>query len=377
MSVQVSYKKQTLLGFILLLIIIGSVEISSRVYENIDPNCRFDDSDAFKKLDRFLQIQICLDGNYLKFLEHDDLVNVHESNQYMSTININSDGFRGQEIKKDKGETYRIIFVGGSTAFGSGSTSDETTIPGFLQKEISNYGFSSNIEVINAGVSGYSSIEEKYLIENYLLKYEPDLFIIYDGLNDLNNSDGLTEIFDDDGNTVEIYQIKEKNTQINQFKFKNFPQYRTPFVINQILFNSELNLPHTYFNESMVSPWKDRWSHICDLGKTEGFNTIITVQPILGSSERTFNYNGATLDVLLPYLSGNLETLDGFVGKLPELDNHCLQTIDLTNVLDNINEPIYLDRGHMTDFGNEIIAKKLFDEIKENLNKQIIKSNGE
>jgi len=49
-------------------------------------------------------------------------------------ININSLGFRGDEFSKIKPDrTYRIFMVGSSPMFGYGATSDETTIPGFMQ----------------------------------------------------------------------------------------------------------------------------------------------------------------------------------------------------------------------------------------------------
>lgn len=37
--------------------------------------------------------------------------------------------------------------------------------------------------------------------------------------------------------------------------------------------------------------------------------------------------------------------------------------MNLRDIFDNVTEPIYLDRMHITDFGNDIVAKKLFEEI--------------
>ena len=74
--------------------------------------------------------------------------------------------------------------MGGSTVVGVGSTSDLTTIPGYLQKH---YDYNSNltIEVINAGTPKAYSFSNAELIKNNLINYEPDLFIIYTGWNDL------------------------------------------------------------------------------------------------------------------------------------------------------------------------------------------------
>ena len=73
--------------------------------------------------------------------------------QYFSTININSHGFRGSEFNLEKpDDVYRIFVVGGSSIFGSGATSDEKTIPGFLQNEFNEIKLSKRIQVINAGI---------------------------------------------------------------------------------------------------------------------------------------------------------------------------------------------------------------------------------
>ena len=41
-----------------------------------------------------------------------------------------------------------------------------------------------DVEVINAGVGAADSREEAYKIKNIFKKFDPDLFIIYDGWND-------------------------------------------------------------------------------------------------------------------------------------------------------------------------------------------------
>ena len=70
-----------------------------------------------------------------------DTCDLHESSEYSELVpfiersNFNSLGFRGTEFSEVKPpNTYRIFMVGGSTMIGSGGASDETTIPGILQK---------------------------------------------------------------------------------------------------------------------------------------------------------------------------------------------------------------------------------------------------
>ena len=129
MSVQVSYKNQFFLGLLIFLVLLLVVEGSARLYELINPHCTFLDKDAFSKTDYLLVRIICLDHNNRVF--ETDTILLLSPNQHSQTININSHGFRGSETTLEKPEnTYRIFVVGGSTTFGEGATSDQTTIPG-------------------------------------------------------------------------------------------------------------------------------------------------------------------------------------------------------------------------------------------------------
>lgn len=94
-------------------------------------------------------------------------------------------GYRGTEIAIPKPRaTFRIVSVGGSTTYSTG-TSFEESYPAFLQSILrDDYGY-SNVEVINAGVSGYTSWE---ILSNFafrILELEPDMLIYYGAVNDL------------------------------------------------------------------------------------------------------------------------------------------------------------------------------------------------
>ena len=122
-----------------------------------------------------------------------DICDLHESSVYTELIpyvessNLNSLGFRGSEFSEIKPpNTYRIFMVGGSTMVGSGGSSDDTTIPGILQKMFdSDNSNLKKIEVINAGFSGANHVTEYNLIKQKLVTFSPDLVIVYDGWNSL------------------------------------------------------------------------------------------------------------------------------------------------------------------------------------------------
>ncbi len=92
-------------------------------------------------------------------------------------VSIDANGFRGSGPAQRNGRKLAFI-VGGSAAFGDTSSSDETTISGYLNRIQDKYHF------VNAGVPSWNSTQEFYRISLELLDYDPELIIAYDGFND-------------------------------------------------------------------------------------------------------------------------------------------------------------------------------------------------
>lgn len=99
-------------------------------------------------------------------------------------IIINSDGFRDKEypLQKER-NTYRIVVIGDSVAFGRALSLGET-LPKRLEAMLNASCPQKKFEVLNMGVEGYNSIQELELVRTKGLKYSPDLVIIYYCLND-------------------------------------------------------------------------------------------------------------------------------------------------------------------------------------------------
>ena len=352
MSVNVSQKKQFALGFILIISFLIVIEGGARAHEFFNLDCNFIDTEPMKKIDYFSLRQICLDFNLIAY--ENSVITLIAPNQNHPTININSDGFRGPEIQEIKSEFhYRIFVIGGSTIFGAGSTSDETTIPALLQKRFNELEQDFDIEVINAGIVSANSISEKFYIENYLLEFNPDLLIIYDGWNDSED-----RILD------EKLVIDEENNSESFFKFRNFPYYRTPFVIYEILNsqNQETTYPQKNDDktEQLISSWSSRWDAVCKYGIENNYKTILTVQPIVGSGNKILTAEEKTFLSETKIHPEVINTINGMGDTLSEIKS-CNKTQDLRNVFENTNEQVYIDRGHLSDFGNDIIADQLFN----------------
>lgn len=106
----------------------------------------------------------------------------------------NSLGFVGPEIALPKPpNTFRIFCLGGSTTMGVGVDADRYSYPVLLQQMLRKISANpgENIEIVNAGVFGYNSIHTALRITRILDSYQPDMYIIMDGLNDLDASQAL------------------------------------------------------------------------------------------------------------------------------------------------------------------------------------------
>lgn len=93
------------------------------------------------------------------------------------------DYFNRQSFPQEKASnTYRIFTLGGSTTYGR-PYDDATSFSGWLRALLPAADKSKNWEVINAGGISYASYRVAQLMEE-LIRYQPDLFIIYTGHNE-------------------------------------------------------------------------------------------------------------------------------------------------------------------------------------------------
>jgi lysophospholipase L1-like esterase len=101
-------------------------------------------------------------------------------------IKINSLGFRGDEIAREKPRnTIRIACVGASTTFCAETSSNQTTWPYRLQEKLQAAYPSARFEVINAGVPGYVAADSLKNLRHRVLPLDPDLVIYYEANNQI------------------------------------------------------------------------------------------------------------------------------------------------------------------------------------------------
>jgi len=292
MSARISYKKQFVFGLMLLAVLLVVVEGFVNIWWNEIITCAFENNELFEDFNENSKKQLCLENLELQFTK------TGIKTQQGTFININSEGFRGSEFNKEKPEnTFRIFVVGGSSTFGSG-VFDYESPPAFLQTKFGEQELDFNVEVINAGIPGISSGGESVLIKTRLINYDPDLFVIYDGANEL-------------GHRIDPVD------------------------------------------------WQKTWTEICKLKDKHNFEIIITLQPLAGTGNRISTEQEYQI-YLDNDLENYLKPYPLFAEQLLELNLHCSKTADLRNMFDDILDPVFFDRAHVNALGNEIVADNLF-----------------
>ena len=394
MSRRVSHKKQAILGIMLLLTLVVAVEGAALAWTGIFPTyCDIMESDAAEGLDAHLKRQICDDGYSLLHVSGDNYKMI-KPDQHYPTININSHGFRGPEFESEKLEgTYRVFVIGGSSVFGTGVV-DNATIPAHLERMYREAGPlpQSRIEVINAGVIHAQSHTESLMVKNQILRLDPDLLIVYDGHNDIHYSidnPGLDEGWFryKGGHPTDAGDGGANNPVINVTGSQH--QQNVGYILDEIgIRSSVLHLVKTHVlgrnivhDDSPILPkvavWKERWGQICDIGRDRGFEVLVTVQPVLGSGNQTLTAYHETF-----YAEWNGEAIADkihhYADALDELSSSCPFTLDLTHAFDGyvdgtdgvvrgggskvpVSSVALLDRVHLSDYGNRIIASKMYD----------------
>jgi uncharacterized protein YjbI with pentapeptide repeats len=222
-----------------------------------------------------------------------------------SNEKLNSYGFAGPEFSKIKPvNTYRIFAVGGSTTCCALLSFDEFW-PAYLQEMFDDEKLGVNIEVINAGIVGNNSRGEHALIKDRLSLYQPDLIIMYDGWNDAES----------------VYTRKISSS-----------------------------VGASYIDETI-----ENWKSVCKMGNEKGFETIIMLQPVAGTGNRILPDHEFNI-----FDADTVETFRLYAESLVQLDQYCTATADFGGIFDYVQNSIFLDKGHVTSLGNQILAENVF-----------------
>lgn len=170
--------KRVLFSGVLLLVVLGSLEGIAQIYLRVARGYS--------------------GGSFLQY-EFDPYKNIRPTPNWVDTRGVTHDaqGFRRiEDVEQTKPPgTYRIFLMGGSTAYGTGGLwphiqtdyavlDNSETIDAFLESILNEELPYEHVEVINAAIPSVWTHHHLIYLNQTILRYDPDMILFLDGLND-------------------------------------------------------------------------------------------------------------------------------------------------------------------------------------------------
>jgi len=260
------------------------------------------------------------------------------------TVSTNRHGLRGPEIPSPKAGV-RVLALGDSTAFGLGVDDDQTwpaVLQGLLRERLGR-----PVEVINAGVPGYTAYQGMRYLEERGLSLDPDLVIATFGFNDADSWSSRSD-----------YQMAWLLT---------FRRWERPLLYSRLYSGAKLlvgrNEPPIYWR--MKRP---------RLSPEEFSETLSRIQRICASQHVPL------VLVIWPYAGQKVSGNQRFINYQPLIQSFAarrnLPVVDLVERFARIAEPLFLDHVHANAAGNRAAAEAILPICEDQIEKVTGKAEG-
>ena len=229
-----------------------------------------------------------------------DVNGKHSLHEFDVTFRTNSYGLRDKEYSEKSPDNFRILVLGDSFTMGWGVEQDEVFTE-VLEKDFEkDESLDCGVEVLNAGVYGYGTVEELLYLEKKGLQLKPDLVLLtfFIGNDIFENFDAYRKFFDREGVkyptkksfAVSMVKFIRKYSRCNSFlmtRFRNMKTFRKLYNKQTILFDAgeprdEIELYDKTRQDSISDYWEItretilKMKRICD---KNGINMMIMTIP--------------------------------------------------------------------------------------------------
>ena len=230
----------------------------------------------------------------------------YEMSHHKSRVFVysNEDGFRipspGYKLPKQKtAGQFRVAFLG-SSSVQIASTFD-VTLPGSFKKLLQRRYPGRDVEVINAGIQSCVSRQSLVQLVTTVVDYQPDVVILYDGLNDL----GLPMTYESRANFPYNFQTMEEawdlyrqehqeplwrvilgrsflyrglRARLNPRGQKLTPEPGSPATSNVV--PAERILSDSAFVTEHVTAYLANWRKLIELSRTYDYEPVCILNPV-------------------------------------------------------------------------------------------------
>lgn len=414
MSVEVPYKRQTVVFAVLAVVALAATELAVRYFDDPALDARlctqFMGSALYMDVPDHAKAAMCRE--YVG-IQYEGDAKVRSPLPFEGThVNINADGFRGAPLDAFGSDSYMIFMLGGSTTYGLTTVSDDRTIPALLERRLRDAGLDAR--VVNAGVPGASTLQERYRLEHDIAHRGPDMVITYDGVNEWYIPELSYDEFLAAHGWVEesglLFPVRGTGGAVNGAAAEagdaggagdpaDSPcareswllglgrraqalvvslDYRTGIGAIKFLkdavplaaVESAPDMQRVDYGPAIERRLRDTWGGMCEAGDRMGFTTVNFLQPHLGTGDRAIPKHemhaagGKMIVGLDPtsYVraSDMLATVDLDPAGYPP----CRHVHDLRGAFDGMDGvPIYYDWSHMSGSGNDVVAAAMYDVV--------------
>lgn len=238
---------------------------------------------------------------------------------------------------KNQKEDYKIAVLGGSTSDSILDRKNRSWVE-IMYKEYCH----ENITLFNGAVSGYDSAQETTKLFRDIIKLKPDMVIVYDGFNDvLNNLKNkfwyLESLVRFAGNYIKCFDMYIENDRV----WKGIS-----------------------FHTNAADEWLENIQYMYTIANGFDVKFFSFIQPMFFSKKCLDKHSEGLLQMLSHIYSQNfINNVKQFRERAGNVGRKYSYITDLSYIFDNAD--VYMDICHVYESGNKIIAKYIWDTIKQ------------
>lgn len=240
-----------------------------------------------------------------------------------------------QVLGMDKESDYRIVLLGGSTT--DGWLYEFKSWADFLYEKCKGY----HVTIFNGGISGYTSTQELVKLLRDGITLNPDMIIVYDGVNDAWG-----------------------NYRHKPYSFTYLESVFLAAAGQEIL--SQINNMYTDDREGF-DIWIENVQMMHAIAQSRGIKFLSFLQPMLCSKKKCSLTSGEKTIIRentiwnKEYVSEQMKFRR--LAKERGIEELYDYMYDLSDLFDE--EDVYIDDCHVHESGNKIIADKIWEKVKD------------
>ena len=297
-------------------------------------------------------------------------------NQQYDTIFINKFGLRSPNIEIDNLKKNYCLLFGGSVAWGFGASKNDYTPSYQIEKYLKKNNF--NLEVINLAQNAMNSHDELRSFISSVDEIKPKMVISLSGINDLwqlgkKNYNKCCDLLEQPINFFQWGQSLGIPTEKNSLKkiIKIFLRY-----LKKTNYQNREYFQFKKYDDLSIELYSHKIEVMQSFCEFKNIKMIHVLQPNLFFKKKLSQTEKKYLNFWCKNKNNDFDEikLKSFFNYLKKSyykqENYTKNSlfIDATNFFDEFEKSIFFDLAHNSDFGYDILSKKIVEKISRHFN---------